>query len=362
MDINKMHLVRISPYASAKVMYDTFANFAGNEQMFIDAQADSPDVAMSAGALCLYAATLLTKIHENEPQNIACECAEREQTLAQMIKNSAKFAHFTNEQVSTMAHNLILKDIRNSFAHGNFEISYDIYSKKLYYVLWPKRKDFVVNKPIIISKDALFAANRKHVGQLGLRYMFLKPDQIKQKASTEFGTELKQFVLPVDMLKLAENYIDGKQKHFEKYCPPDNRYLPLYYPLLVSQITYEQDDYYNMFNKDSHIFEKIAHIRNAISHDGFSFDNQTFDVTHIDRESSITDPLEKSVRMLKLVRDHKNLVNYTKQLNFTESGTNHLVAGIKSFFDSLFVDGGYEQENPASVTPTAPKPATPTRK
>jgi hypothetical protein len=66
--------------------------------------------------------------------------------------------------------------------------------------------------------------------------------------------------------------------------------------------------------------------------------------------------------MLKLVRDHKNLVNYTKQLNFTESGTNHLVAGIKSFFDSLFVDGGYEQENPASVTPTAPKPATPTRK
>ena len=34
----------------------------------------------------------------------------------------------------------ILQDIRNCFAHGNFKISYDIYSKKLHFVLSLKMK------------------------------------------------------------------------------------------------------------------------------------------------------------------------------------------------------------------------------
>lgn len=343
MDFNKMKLVRISPYASAKVMFDHFPTIE-NEQMFIDAQADSKEVGMHAGALCLYAATLLTKVHETEPQNIACECSEREASLREMIKATPKFASLSEEEVSTMAHNLILRDIRNSFAHGNFEISCDIYTKKLYYVLKPRRKDFVVDKPIIISKDALFAANRQYVGKLVGRYMFLDREQLQYKAKTEFGTELKEFVLPVDMLRLAENYLDGKQKHYQRYKPKTSRYLAMYYPLLVSQMTYEQDDYYNMFNKDSNIFDKIAHIRNAISHNGFAFDNQTFAVTHTDREESTTDPLEKSVRMLKLVRDHKNLVFFTDKFNFSEEAKQYLVDNIKTFFDCLFVHGGYEEE------------------
>ena len=343
MDINKMRLVKISPHASAKVMFDHFSTIE-NEQMFLDAEADSPAVAVHAGALCLYAATLLTKVHENEPQNIACDCSEREKGLRDAIKAHPRFSHLSEEEVSTMAHNMILKDIRNSFAHGNFEISCDIYTKKLYYVLQPRRKDFVVDKPIIISKDALFAANRQYVGKLAGRYMFLDREQLEYKAKHEFGNELKSFVLPVDMLRLAENYLDNKQKHYQRYKPKTSRYLAIYYPLLVSQMTYEQDDYYHMFNKNSNIFDKIAHIRNAISHDGFEFDNQTFDITHTDRAEVSTDPLEKSVRMLKLVRDHKNLLIFTENFGFSEEAQQHLTEGIKAFFDSLFVHGGYEEE------------------
>lgn len=344
MEVRKMNPVRISPYASAKVMFDHFPTI-NNEQMFIDAQANSQDVAMSAGALCLYAATLLTKVHENQPQTIEGEFAEREQALKDLISKTPKYAIFSNEKIETMAHNLILRDIRNCFAHGNFEIGYNIHSKRLYYILRPKRKDFVVDQPIIISKDALFAANRRYIGKLGTRYMILSPEEIEQKVKNNFGTDLKEFVLPIDMLRLAENYLDGKMDRFRRYRPREGRYLPLYYPLLVSQMTYEQDDYYNMFNRESNIFGKISHIRNAISHNGFEFDNQTFDITHIDRNSSTTDPLEKSVRMLKLVRDHKNLASFSKQLNFRESDTQYLIDNIKSFFDSLFVYGGYEQES-----------------
>ena len=343
MDINKMRLVEISPYASAKVMFDHFPTL-DNEQMFHDAEADSPALAMHAGALCLYAATLLTKVHENEPQNIQCDCAEREAELKSLVKAHPRYATLSEEELSTMAHNLILRDIRNSFAHGNFEISCDYHTKKLYYVLWPRRKDFVSEKPIIISKDALFAANRQYVGKLAGRYMFLDREQLEYKAKHEFGNELKSFVLPVDMLRLAENYLDNKLKHFQKYKPKECRYLALYYPLLVSQMTYDQDDYYNLFNKQSNIFDKIAHIRNAISHDGFAFDNQTFSITHTDRDDSTVDTLEKSVRMLKLVRDHKNLCFYTEEFGFSEEGQQQLIEGIKTFFDCLFVHGGYEEE------------------
>ena len=137
--------------------------------------------------------------------------------------------------------------------------------------------------------------------------------------------------------------MDTKKKYYEKYKPTEPRYIPLYYPLLVSQMTYEQDDYYNMFNKDSNIFAKIAHIRNSIAHDGFQFDNKTFDITHTDRDVESTDPLLKSVRMLKMVRDHKNLVHLMKE-TYGLSSDEHLINGIKQFFDSLFVEGGYEDE------------------
>ena len=343
MDISKMRLVRISPYASDKVMFDHFPTIE-NEQMLIDANADSRDTAMSAGALCLYASTLLFKIHENAPEKIKSEHTERELALREMIKSKPKFGALSEEQVSTMAHNLILKDIRNSFAHGNFEISYDVYTKKLYYVLWPRRKDFVVEKPIIISKQALMDVNREYVGNLGIKYHLMTPELFDYRVRNQFGSELKQFILPVDMLRLAENYLDGKMKHYNKYKPTENRYLALYYPLLVSQLTYEQDDYYNMFERDSSIFEKIAHIRNAISHDGFEFDNKTFDITHTDRDNVQTDSLYRSVRMLKLIRDQKNLVFYTKNMNFTEEHTKQLIEDIKKFFDALDCSGFCEQD------------------
>lgn len=343
MDVSKMRLVKISPHASAKVMLDHFPAL-DTEQLFHDVDAESREMPMHAGALCLYAATLLTKIHETNPESIEFDAADREQCFREMIKANPRFSNLADEEVETMAHNLILKDVRNSFAHGNFEISFDIYSKRLYFVLQPRRKDFVSDKPIVISKDALLKANRSFAGKMGMRYMFLKPEQFDERVRTQFGAELKNFILPIDMLRLAENYLDTKKKYYEKYKPTETRYIPLYYPLLVTQMTYEQDEYYNMFSKDSNIFEKIAHIRNSIAHDGFAFDNQTFDVTHTDRDNESTDPLIKSVRMLKVVRDHKNLVHYTKQLNFSDSASEHLIGGIKQFFDSLFVHGGYEEE------------------
>lgn len=342
MDINKMRPVRISPHASAKVMLDHFPTL-DNEQLFHDLGSDTRDLEMSAGALCLYAATLLSKVYETDTEKIEHESSEREQALKEMIKTTPKYAHFTDDQVATMAHNMIIKDIRNSIAHGNFEISYDVYSKRLYYILWPRRKDYSIDKPIIISKESLLAANRRFASKIGHRFMMMSQDRFDHIVTHEFGNQLKDIILPLDMMRLAENYLDKNKKHYEKYKPTEARYLPLYYPLLVSQMTYEQDEYYNLFSRDSNMFIKIAHIRNAIAHNWFEFDNKTFDISHSDRDDSFTDPLLKSVRMLKVVRDHKNLVLNSDQLGFSEEAKQDLISNIKNFFDSMFIYGGYEE-------------------
>ena len=341
--MNKNQSVRISPHASAKVMFDLFPSIT-NEQMLIDTKSNTQDLNISAGALCLYAATLLTKVHETEPVHIKCDYKEREQCLINAIKNTPKHSSLTELQVKSMAHNLIQKDIRNSFAHGNFEIDYNTDTKQLNFILKPRRKDFIIDKPIIISKEALFEANQQYTRKLGIKFLFLNHEQLNDKIKNNFGNELKEFLLPVDMLRLADNYINNDSPSFRQYQPTDNRYWAIYYPLLVSQLTYEQDEYYNIFKKDSNIFEKISHIRNAISHNGFAFDNKTLAISHTDRDSTSIDTLQKSVRMLKILRDHKNLVKHSPQLHFTEEDTQSLIEKTKSFFDNMFVDNGYEQE------------------
>ena len=347
MDINQIRSERISPYASAKVMADHFPDI-DNEQMFDDADVDSVELSMHAGALCLYAATLLTMVHEYAPESIECDLKPRENALFEAIRQTPKYDEFSDEQISTMAHNLALKDIRNSFAHGNFEINFDIYSKRLLFVLKPKRKDFVVDAPIVISKDSLFRANRDHLGKVAVKLSAGFNKNFKYDIDAHLGDNFRVLVLPADMLRLAENYLDKKIKSYEKYKPTENRYGPLYYPLLVSQMTYDQSDYYNMFNKDSSIFEKISHIRNAISHNGIKFDNKTFDVSHTDRNDVTVSTIEKSVHMLKLARDHKNLILYCEERDLSADGLQLLTNSVKEFFDTLFVQGGYEQEFPNS--------------
>lgn len=339
-----MRTTRISQHASAKVLYDCFPSI-DNEQLFQDMQADSRDVAMSAGALCLYAATLLIKVYDSSPEYIDFEAEDRELALRDMIRSVPKNLSLTDDEVATRAHSLLLKDIRNSFEHGNFEISYDTETKELYYVLKPRRKGLEGEYPIIISKEALFNANHQALREMAEKFDSLTQTEKNSQITTEFGAHYRKYVLPIQMLKLAENYLVNGVRYSERYKPNSNGYLAIYYPLLVSQMTYEQDEYYNLFNKDSNIFAKIAFIRNAVAHNGFKFDDKLSNIEHTDREIKDTDSLKKSVRLLKLARDHKNLVKWMQQRGMSNTSiVQYMIESIKKFFDSIFIYGGYEED------------------
>ena len=338
MDINKMNPVRISPFASARVIVDHFPDDE-NEKEFRDFYEDLRDVAMSAGALCLYAATLLTMVYENETESIEYEAEERKQELKQLIKSKPKFSKFTDEQIDAMVNQLILKDIRNSFAHGNFEIDYDVYSKRLYFVLKPIRKDFIVDKPIIISKEVLFRLNQAYINKRVRPYKYFTDEQLESKVRANMGEPLKDFLLADDMLKLASNYINPKLKHYEKFKPERGRYVFDYYPLLVSQIVYEQNDYYKIFGKDSNVFKKLSHLRNALSHHKFTLDvksrGRDSAVNWFDTHKSDTENLAGSVEVLKRIRDQKCLVDIVRVRDGEES-LQALLGILRGLFDRCF--------------------------
>ena len=250
---------------------------------------------------------------------------------------------------------MILKDIRNSFAHGNFEIDYDVYSKRLNYILKPQRKDFVVDKPIIISKQDLFDINRQQLKRKAMPYALMSREQFTSKVKSSHGEQIKEFLLAADMLRFAENYLNPKLKHYEKFKNPENRATINYYALLVGQMTYEQNDYYNLFGRDSNVFTKIAHIRNSMAHGWYNINlklNKRIEPTvdHQDRNDHETEPLSKIVTMLKIIREDKWLIEYVKRNKNNDAYAQKLIGDLKTVFDALFVYGGYEQGNLEELT------------
>ena len=122
MNINSSKNIKISQHAMVKIINDFFSNVESdvNEYDFLD----SKELSMHAGAFCLYAAILISKIHETNPDAIEIESNEREIALQTCIRNSSKYKHLTEEQIQNKAHQMMSKDIRNSFAHGNLKINY----------------------------------------------------------------------------------------------------------------------------------------------------------------------------------------------------------------------------------------------
>lgn len=349
MDTSKLRPVRISPYAREKIISDFFPDIAEDMELYENQEyfnfQSSP---LHAGALCLYATTLITKVHESSPLELEPYYKEREQGLKSLIQQNPKFSHLTSEEVSNFVKNLIIKDIRNSFAHGNFEISYDIYTKKLYFVLHPQRKDFICQEPIIISKNSLLKANKKFVNQLGSKYLFFNDKMLQNEINNNLNNSLKKFMWPTQMLKLSEYYLESNKAPTKAQVLFDEKlYYLIDYALLSTKITYEQDDYYNIFGKNSNIFDTISLVRNSLAHDNYEFLNNAKQVNYQDKNRSITETIGESAIKLLIVDSQKQILkNITN--DYSIESVSHLADKFKDIFD-FFFGGRYTIEQLVSV-------------
>ena len=334
MDLSKLRSVRLSPNSRIKVMNDYFPDM--EEEIIIDDGFNSKHLAMHAGALCLYATTLMTKIYETETNDIEYEAKERENELFDIIKNNPKFSHLTDEELKNKIHEITMKDIRNCFAHGNFEISYDIYTRKLYFVLKPRRKDFVVDKPIIISKDSLTKINHRVLHYMGKSMSKLTQQELMRVIDNDIDVLLKEFLLPTTIMNLADRYLDKDQYKKKNINIKDGYYFTIQYILLVTKIVYEQDHYYNIFGKDSEIFERIALIRNSIAHDNLMFADIAKVISYTDRDKHLEEPLLRSISTLLMADYQKETVLKAISDDIDEQELEILKTILKDYFDELF--------------------------
>lgn len=347
MDLSKLKTVKISKNARSRIIKDYFP---GEDEEYTDEDFDERHMGIHAGALSLYATTLITKIYETAPETIALESNERELEYRSLLKSNPKLAHLSDEEINTKAHDMILRDIRNSFAHGNFEISYDIYSKRLHFVLMPRRKDYVTDTPIVISKNALKKANGEFLAKEAMKYTFMSREQANAKIAGNFGGVLKTMILPSQMLQFSDSYLE-KNSRVKQTPMNDNRFLFIQYILYATQLTYEQDDYYRIFGKDSKVFGKIALVRNAIAHDSFAFLDGAKKVNYDDRTVSLNESLAKSVSSLAIAQDQKNAVIYCMNKEHKPESLESLVKLLEYCFDTLFSGEGEITEFPFKEIP-----------
>lgn len=335
MDLTKIKSERISVSAKGRVVEKFFPNSTFDE-ILDDNNLSSKAQDMHSGALCLYAATLLTKVYETNTEELCADSTDRQIALETLIKSSPKFSSFSDDQISTIAKEMILKDIRNSFAHGNFEISYDIYTKKLNFILKPRRKDFITDTPIIISKNALFKANRRFVANSGTPFFNLSKEETEQRIVNRFGENLKKLILPAKMLKLSEHYLENPEKFAKPLELNSIDYGFIQYLLSATRITYEQDDYYKIFGKNSNIFSKIAFIRNSIAHDSFVFDNNISTISYTDRTETLDESLNKTTSSLVLANIQKDLImERLKKGNTSEESIKSLAEVLDNIFNAI---------------------------
>lgn len=349
MDITKLRPIRISPLAKDKVILDFFGEFLDPELFENSEQLDYKIADLHAGALCLYATTLITKLHETNPFSLEPYYNEREESLYALAKSSTKYAGCSNEEVRNAVKDMIARDIRNSFAHGNFDISYDIYTKKLYYVLHPQRKDFKTDEPIVISKTSLLNANKRFIQEKGEHYSMLPSIMLKKEVTTNLSNTLKGFILPTQMLKLSDYYLGKAQsKGNVKF---DYKIYPLIqYALSATKITYEQDDYYNIFGHKSNIFNTISLIRNSIAHDTFEFTDNAFQISYTDKDRTLSEPLMDSATKLYIIDSQKEVIKRL-QSKYSPESVGKLSEKFKEIYNFFFIENNikdiaqaYEEE------------------
>ena len=177
--------------------------------------------------------------------------------------------------------------------------------------------------PIVISKNAIKDA----IIMPGCANMMSNPEAWA-KSFGDMSKLLSSFMIPMQLLKMSDRYLEPGRLLSQISTVPSKRYALIQYALLATQMTYEQDDYYNIFGKDSSIFEKISLIRNAIAHNCIVFTEQASRVDYTDRDRTFDEPISNSILYLASARKIKELI---KEMG----GRGHSQEAVRELKDKL---------------------------
>lgn len=330
MKIDNLQNVRLSSDARNKIIYEFFHYEEDdiNEKEIIN----NRELSIHAAALAIYSAILTSQIFELDTCRIEMESNEREIALQNHIKSQIKYKNMTEEQVKEKARKIILREIRNSFAHGNFTISYDGVKNELYFLLNPKRVDHNINTPIIISAESI----KNIIMESNFGYLFSDNNSMESKINNDLTSLIKKSLIPTQMLKIYDYYLE---RNSFPLSISQKKYLLIQHVLLSAQIVYEQDDYYNIFGKDSNIFEIISLVRNSVIHNFFIFEDGAKAINYTDRNRVLDEQLNKNVAYLAAATELKNIILLQSNKNYSKEAVlelkDKLTEVLQLYFDDM---------------------------
>lgn len=329
MKIDDLQTTRLSSNARNKIIFDFFSDNGydiNEKEMMIN-----EDISIHAAALSIYTALLTSQILESDLDKIYPTSNDREIALQGYYTSQIKYKNLTEKQIKEKSHKTILKEIRNSFAHGNFTISYDNTKKELYFLLNPKRTDHNINIPIVISAES----TKNAILDICFGFLFSGDSSIESKIDNDLSNLIKKSLIPTQMLKMYDHYLGDSLSHLQIN---QKRYLLIHHAILSAQITYEQDDYYNIFGKDSNIFEIISLIRNSIIHNSFAFESHSNSISYKDNHRVLNEQLNNNVTYLASAIELKEIILSTSKKNHSKEAITELKDKLLEVLELYFND------------------------
>ena len=345
--------IDISRIKSERILHDTklgiIEDFYETEDPDIDTQIALDNIDYSifpylARALCLYSALLVTKLHETNAKEFNPYYTERKTDAVASLSALPKYAGLSVNELSAKADEIVMREIRNCFAHGNFEISYSKGTDKLFFVLRPApRSEIVSTAPIVISAKDVTRALKSHISVNAIKYKYML-ESFLSHIENRLDKSLKELMLPVQMLKLADYYEDSfKTPKSETLCT-EKVYSYLQYVLLSTMITYEQDEYYEIYGRDDKIFKVISLIRNSLAHDNTNYTEMATKMEYKDKTTTLTEDIGVSCSKMLIIESQKEALKHIISKN---EHSPEAIAGLKEdmqkIFD-MFFESGYSFE------------------
>lgn len=210
-----------------------------------------------AEALCLFSALLWIGIDKSS--NVVCDynARFRDENARRQLHAKSQYRTLTDEQFNDVVAGKIKEEIKNSFAHGNFEVG-DSTSGERFFVLSPKRSPYKSEYKIYVPFQNVCA--------LVLNYI---NEQIKHVDQEKYFQNID---VPTTLLNLFTYYSSNGNTNQEKI--DDHKFKSnlkaLEIALLCADFTWNEDTYYDDYGKNSEIFKMISLLRNSMRHETFS--------------------------------------------------------------------------------------------
>lgn len=202
-----------------------------------------------------------------------------------------EYAGKTRKELDEIIEEITMRDIRNCFAHGNFEIRYKESVFDAEFVLNPTQSKIVSDEKIYISFKMVYTCLAKLLQEKSQTIMKQeifksvekivkdkkegKPvdEELNRKIEKESkGDMMKDIILPVNLLNLVRFY--AGQSFDKKILNELKQGVTSAYManiFLATELTYNQSEYHRIFGKDSSVFKAVSLIRNSLAHNNTEF-------------------------------------------------------------------------------------------